>query len=109
MPETVSPSGGSSASAIGAIASAADSTISSLLNQAFAKRNARLQFKYWNRMRDRLEWYESPTQQLQRLYDANINPLYNSEYAGSASSPETIGSLPTGVQDSHHKVAVIAV
>lgn len=85
---------------VGAAASAADTAVGAALNQAFANRNAKLQYKYWKKMFDYQSEYNSPKNQLSRLYDAGINPLYNSEYGGSQSFSGNIGSLPSELPNS---------
>lgn len=92
--------GGSAFGPLGIAAGVAGSAVSAGLNALTAKRNAKLQYKYWKKMFDYQSDYNSPVKQLQRLYDAGINPLYDSQFGGNQSFGGMIGSLPESVGDS---------
>ena len=79
---------------VGLASSAADSALGAVFNQVFAKRNAKMQSDMWKKLFDYQAEYNSPVNQLKRLYEAGINPLYNSEYGGSQSFQGGISSLP---------------
>lgn len=84
---------------------AGSSVLGSALGMAGAKLSANLQQKNWEKQFNMINEYNSPRSQLARLYDAGINPLYNSEFSGnsaasiSASAPGITPNSPHFVED----------
>lgn len=93
------------ASSIGLGSQFALNTASGLINQAFAKRNARIQAKYNKELMqyqnelqqqniDKQNLYNSPAQQMQRYQDAGLNPnlIYGQGSNGNQSSVPSVNS-----------------
>lgn len=98
--EATAASSGTSTLGAGAISAgiqAGSSLIGGLVNQAFAKRNARMQFQNWKKAFDYEAAYNSPKNQLNRLYEAGINPLYDSQFGGQIQGGMSTGSLPESI------------
>lgn len=98
--EATAASSGTSALGAGAISAgiqAGSSLIGGLVNQAFAKRNAAMQFKNWKKAFDYEAAYNSPKNQLNRLYEAGINPLFDSQFGGQIQGGMSTGSLPESI------------
>lgn len=88
-------SAGAKAAAINASGNVAGGLFGTLIANAFAKRNAKIQYKNWQKAFDYEAEYNSPKAQLDRLYEANINPLYADGVNNSVSGGMSTGSLPT--------------
>lgn len=80
-------------------ASVGSGLFGSLIGAAFAKRNAKinakLQYQNWQKMFDYEANYNTPKAQLDRLYDAQINPLFNSDYSGMQQMSPLGADMPT--------------
>lgn len=76
------------------VLSAGASLVNGVLGLAGQKLASKYQMQNWQKQFDLINAYNHPKQQLERLYDAGINPLYNSDFSGnsvasiSSSSPE---------------------
>lgn len=92
----VAASAGTKAAAIQTAGQVGSGLFGSIIAAARAEKNAQIQFDNWKKAFDYEANYNSPVNQLNRLYEAGINPLYNSEFSAgnSIQGGMSTGSLP---------------